>query len=60
LTEHVDLLNLIAQTLLEKETLDLKDLDLIIAEAKPELLARIQKQKGTIPETAKGENEEQP
>ena len=31
LTEHLDLLNRIAQTLLEKETLDLKDLDRIIA-----------------------------
>ena len=60
LTEHVDLLARIAQTLLEKETLDLKDLDLIIAEAKPDLLAKIQKQKGTISETAKGKNEELP
>ena len=54
------LLNLIAQTLLEKETLDLKDLDLIIAQAKPDLLAKILKQKGTISETAKGKNEELP
>jgi len=58
LTEHLDLLNLIAQTLLEKETLDLKDLDRIIAEAKPDLLAKIQKQKGVMPEQAQGDNEE--
>ena len=57
LTEHLDLLNRIAEMLLEKETLDLKDLDRIITEVKPELLARIQKQKGTMPEEAKDENE---
>jgi cell division protease FtsH len=58
LTEHLDLLNLIAQTLLEKETLDLKDLDRIIADAKPDLLAKIQKQKGVMPEEAQGDGEE--
>jgi cell division protease FtsH len=58
LTEHLDLLNLIARTLLEKETLDLKDLDRIIAEAKPDLLAKIQKQKGVMPGQAQGDIEE--
>ena len=42
LTEHMDLLNLVAQALLERETLDLKDLDQIIAETKPEILANEQ------------------
>jgi cell division protease FtsH len=60
LTEHLDLLNRVAEMLLEKETLDLKDLDRIIAEVKPELLARIQKQKGRMPEEAKGETEVMP
>ncbi len=58
LTEHLDLLNLIAQNLLEKETLDLKDLDRIIADAKPDLLAKILKQKGVMPEEAQGDPEE--
>jgi cell division protease FtsH len=58
LTEHLDLLNCVAQALLEKETLDLKDLDLIIADTKPDLLIKVQKRKWTMPEAAKGGQEE--
>jgi cell division protease FtsH len=58
LTEHLDLLNAIAQALLERETLDLKDLDQIIAEIKPDQLARILEQRGTLSEEAKGGEEE--
>jgi len=58
LSEHLDLLNAIAQALLERETLDLKDLDQIIAEVKPDQLAKILKQKGVLPEEAKGGEEE--
>jgi cell division protease FtsH len=53
LSEHIDLLNRIAQALLEKETLDLKDLDQIIAEKDPGLLAIISEQKGVLPGAAK-------
>ena len=38
LTQHTDLLKLIATALLEKETLDIRDIDKIIGETKPELL----------------------
>jgi cell division protease FtsH len=41
LTEHSKLLERIANMLLEKETLDLKDVDQIIADVEPDLLARI-------------------
>ena len=58
LTEHLDLLKLLAQALLEKETLDLKDLDQIIAEVKPELLAKVQKSKETMTEATKGDLED--
>ena len=62
LSEHLDLLNCVAQALLEKETLDLKDLDLIIAGTKPDLLIKVQKRKWTAPqawpEAAKGDQEE--
>jgi cell division protease FtsH len=59
LTEHLDLLNLLAQALLEKETIDLKDLDQIIAETKPEILAKVQKRKKTLFETAE-EGQQEP
>jgi cell division protease FtsH len=58
LTEHMDLLNLVAQALLERETLDLKDLDQIIAETKPEILAKEQEAKTTLPDTAEGQQQE--
>jgi cell division protease FtsH len=58
LSEHLDLLKLLAQALLEKETLDLKDLDQIIAEVKPELLAKVQKSKGATTEAAKRDLED--
>ncbi|MCK8604013.1 ATP-dependent zinc metalloprotease FtsH [Syntrophobacteraceae bacterium DRH4] len=38
LTQHIDLLHLIAGALLEKETLDIRDIDRIIGEVKPELI----------------------
>ncbi|MGA7875567.1 MAG: ATP-dependent zinc metalloprotease FtsH [Desulfoferrobacter sp.] len=41
LTQHTDLLNLIATALLEKETLDIRDIDKIIGETKPELLKEL-------------------
>lgn len=41
LTEHRQLLEKIARMLLEKETLDLKDVDQIIAELEPDLLPKI-------------------
>ena len=41
LTTHYQLLERIANTLLERETLDLKDVDKIIAEIEPELLSKI-------------------
>jgi cell division protease FtsH len=41
LTTHYQLLERIANTLLERETLDLKDVDQIIAEIEPELLSKI-------------------
>ena len=42
LTENMDLLTLVARALLERETLDLKDIDSIIREANPELFAEIE------------------
>lgn len=39
--DHLDLLHKIAQALLEKETLDLKDIDAILSEANPELVEKI-------------------
>ncbi|GLI33204.1 ATP-dependent zinc metalloprotease FtsH [Desulforhabdus amnigena] len=41
LKEHMEVLVRIADTLLERETLDLRDMDKIIAEVKPELLERL-------------------
>jgi cell division protease FtsH len=41
LTTHYQLLERIANMLLERETLDLKDVDKIIAEIEPELLSKI-------------------
>ena len=41
LTAHYKLLERIAQMLLEKETLELKDVDLIIADVEPELITKI-------------------
>jgi cell division protease FtsH len=58
LSEHLDLLNAVAQALLDRETLDLKDLDQIIAELKPELLTKILEQRGTLSEEVKGGEEE--
>lgn len=58
LTEHMDLLNLVAQALIERETLDLKDLDQIIAETKPEILAKELEAKTTMPDTAEGQHQE--
>ena len=58
LTEHMDLLNLVAQALIERETLDLKDLDQIIAETKPEILAKELEAKTTMPDTAEGQQQE--
>lgn len=43
LTQHLDILTRIAQGLLEKETLDLKDIDKIIEELNPDLMAKIPK-----------------
>lgn len=43
LTEQSDLLHEIAGALLEKETLDLKDLDRIIESVKPDLMAKIRR-----------------
>ncbi len=43
LTEHVDILHGIAHALLEKETLELRDVDQIIQSLKPELLAGIKR-----------------
>jgi cell division protease FtsH len=58
LSEHIDLLNAVAQALLERETLDLKDLDQIIAELKPDQLAKVLEQRGTLSEEVKGGEEE--
>jgi cell division protease FtsH len=58
LNEHLDLLNAIAHALLERETLDLKDLDQIIAELKPDQLAKILEERGTLSEEVKGGEEE--
>jgi len=43
LTQHLDILNGIAHALLEKETLDLRDVDAIINELHPDLLVKIGK-----------------
>jgi cell division protease FtsH len=40
LTEHIDLLTSIAHALLERETLDLRDVDKIISATKPELMPK--------------------
>jgi cell division protease FtsH len=49
LTEHYQILEAIAQGLLEKETLDLKDIDEIIKHIKPELVDTLQDPKGQPP-----------
>ena len=43
LTEHVAVLTRISEDLLERETLDLKDIDRIIAEVAPDLSASLPK-----------------
>jgi len=60
LTEHLDLLKLLAQALLEKETLDLKDLDQLIADNKPEVLDKVQKSRKSKTPIAGGQQQESP
>ncbi|MEN6439326.1 MAG: ATP-dependent zinc metalloprotease FtsH [Syntrophobacter sp.] len=50
LTEHRPVLERIAQMLLEKETLDLKDVDQIISEIDPDLLVRLPSKKQPKPQ----------
>lgn len=51
LTQHTDLLNLIATALLEKETLDIRDIDKIIGDTKPELLKDLPVKKEEPPDS---------
>jgi len=60
LTEHLDLLKLLAQALLEKETIDLKDLDQLIADNKPEVLDKVQKSRKSKTPIAGGQQQESP
>ena len=51
LTQHIDLLHGIANALLEKETLDIRDVDQIIREIKPDLLQSIPTKEETPPDS---------
>lgn len=51
LTQHLDILNKIATALLEKETLDIRDVDEIIAQVDPELIKTIPHKKETPPDS---------
>jgi cell division protease FtsH len=61
LTEHVEILHGIAGALLEKETLDLRDVDLIISSTDPALMTKIGEQDRTSskPERAPAEDKPQ-
>ncbi|MCE5335898.1 MAG: ATP-dependent zinc metalloprotease FtsH [Desulfobacteraceae bacterium] len=57
LTDHNKILERIAQSLLERETLELKDVDRIIHELEPDLLASIPRKKMTLKPSVPPEEE---
>jgi cell division protease FtsH len=60
LKEHTDLLNSIAHGLLERETLDLRDIDVIIGQLRPDLLPLLKKVEPYTRETKEASADNRP